>query len=148
MNLRFRPMIYKDISSVYKIERLLFNDPWPKKSFRTEIRQNNISYPFIVEEYNEIVGYIICWYYLEELHIGNIAVIPDRHGQGLGKLMLDKVLEYFSDYNKAFLEVRESNKKAINLYSAFGFEVIYRRRAYYSNGEDALVMIKNCLINH
>jgi len=148
MNLHFRPMIYKDISAVYKIERLLFNDPWPKKSFRTEIRQNNISYPFIVEEYNEIVGYIICWYYLEELHIGNIAVVPDRQGQGLGKMMLDWVLEYFSNYNKAFLEVRESNTKAINLYTAFGFEAIYRRRAYYSNGEDALVMIKNCLINY
>ena len=148
MNLYFRPMIYKDISPVYKIECLLFNDPWPKKSFKTEIRQNSISYPFIVEENSEILGYIICWYYLEELHIGNIAVIPDQQRQGIGKFMLEKVLEYFSDYNKAFLEVRESNKKAINLYMTFGFEAIYRREAYYPNGEDALVMIKNCLINH
>jgi len=148
MNLNFRPMINKDISLVYKIERLLFNDPWPKKSFKTEIRQNNISYPFIVEENSEILGYIICWYYLEGLHIGNIAVIPDRQRQGIGKFMLDKVLEYFSDYNKAFLEVRESNKKAINLYMTIGFEAIYRREAYYPNGEDALVMIKNCSINH
>lgn len=148
MNLHFRPMIYKDVSAVYKIERLLFNDPWPKNSFKTEVRQNNISYPFIVEENSEILGYIICWYYLEELHIGNIAVIPDQQRQGIGKFMLEKVLEYFSDYNKAFLEVRESNKKAINLYMTFGFEAIYKRNAYYTNGEDALVMIKNCLINH
>jgi ribosomal-protein-alanine N-acetyltransferase len=71
-------MINKDISEVYKIERLLFNDPWPKKSFRTEITHNDISFPFTVEEDNEIVGYIICWYYIEELHIGNIAVVPSR----------------------------------------------------------------------
>jgi len=148
MNLQFRPMNYKDISTVYKIECLLFSDPWPKKSFKIEIRQKNISYPFIVEEKNEIVGYIICWYYLDELHIGNIAVIPDRQRQGIGKFMLDKVIKYFTDYNKAFLEVRESNKKAINLYMTCGFDAIYRRKAYYPNGEDALVMIKNCLINH
>ena len=148
MNPHFRPMIYKDISAVYKIECFLFNDPWPKKSFKIEVRQNNISYPFIVEENGDILGYIICWYYLEELHIGNIAVIPDRQRQGIGKFMLDRVMEYFSDYNIAYLEVRESNKKAINLYFAFGFETIYRRKAYYPNGEDALVMIKNCLINH
>ena len=148
MNPHFRPMIYKDISAVYKIECFLFNDPWPKKSFKIEVRQNNISYPFIVEENCDILGYIICWYYLEELHIVNIAVIPDRQRQGIGKFMLDRVMEYFSDYNIAYLEVRESNKKAINLYFAFGFETIYRRKAYYPNGEDALVMIKNCLINH
>ena len=148
MKLHFRPMIYSDISEVYKIESLLFNDPWPKSSFKTEIRQNDISFPFIVEISNEIVGYIICWYYLDELHIGNIAVKPDFHHQGIGKFMLEKVFEYFSDFKKAFLEVRESNKKAINLYITFGFEPIYRRRAYYPNGEDALVMVKNSLTNH
>jgi ribosomal-protein-alanine N-acetyltransferase len=141
-------MINKDISEVYKIERLLFNDPWPKKSFRTEITHNDISFPFTVEEDNEIVGYIICWYYIEELHIGNIAVVPSRQRQGIGKYMLRKVFEYFPEFNKAFLEVRESNKNAINLYMTFGFEEIYRRKAYYPNGEDALVMVKHCLVNH
>jgi ribosomal-protein-alanine N-acetyltransferase len=136
-------MNYEDISEVYKIERLLFNDPWPKKSFKNEIKQNKISFPFIVEENNEIIGYIICWYYLEELHIGNIAVTPNRQRQGIGKYMLGKVFDYFTKFNKAFLEVRESNKKAINLYMTFGFETTYRRRAYYPNGEDALVMVKN-----
>jgi len=148
MKLHFRPMLDKDISEVYKIECLLFSDPWPEKSFRTEIIQTNISFPFITEVENEIVGYIICWYYMEELHIGNIAVVPNRQGQGIGKYMLQKVFECFTDFNKAFLEVRESNIKAINFYMTFGFEAIYRRKAYYSNGEDALVMVKNCLINH
>ena len=148
MNLHFRSMKFNDISEVFKIERLLFNDPWPKRSFKYEIKQSNVSFPYIVEENNVIVGYIICWYYLDELHIGNIAVIPNRQHQGIGKYMLRKVLDNFTELNKAFLEVRESNKKAINLYMTCGFEAIYRRKAYYPNGEDALVMIKNCLINH
>jgi len=148
MKLHFRPMIDKDISEVYKIESVLFNDPWPKKKFAAEVIQNNLSFPFIAEVNNDIVGYIICWYYKENLHIGNIAVIPNKQHQGIGKYMLQKVFEYFYRLNRAFLEVRESNKKAIYLYNTFGFETIYRRKAYYTNGEDALVMIKNCLINH
>ncbi len=148
MKLKLRPMIEKDISDVYKIECILFNDPWPKKSFKTEIEQNNVSFPFITEENNEIIGYIICWYYIDKLHIGNIAVVPKRQRQGIGKYMLHKVFEYFYKYKKAFLEVRESNKNAINLYLTFGFEAIYRKTAYYPNGEDALVMVKNRLINH
>ena len=148
MKLHFRPMIQRDIPDVYEIESILFNDPWPKSSFKNEVGQNDISYPFIVEMDNKIVGYIICWYYLEELHIGNIAVKPNLQHQGIGKFMLYKVFDYFSNFKKAYLEVRESNKKAINLYTSFGFEPIYKRRAYYPNGEDALVMVKNSLINH
>lgn len=144
----FRPMTLADVAVVHRIESRLFSDPWPKNSFRIEVKQKNVSFPFIVEDDNKIVGYIICWYYLKELHIGNIAVIPNKQRQGIGTFMLNKVFEYFVEYKKAFLEVRESNKNAINLYLAFGFEIIYRRKSYYPNGEDALVMVKNQTINH
>ena len=144
----FRPMIKDDISEVHKIESILFSDPWPKHSFKSELKQTNVSYPFVVEEQSKIIGYIICWYYIDELHIGNIAVIPERQRQGIGTFMLNRIFKFFVDYKKAFLEVRESNKNAINLYEGFGFETIYRRKSYYTNGEDALVMIKNRSINH
>jgi ribosomal-protein-alanine N-acetyltransferase len=141
-------MTIDDVSEVHKIESHLFSDPWPKNSFKTELKQKNVSFPFIVEEDKKILGYIICWYYIEELHIGNIAVIPEKQRQGIGTYMLQKVFDYFMEYKKAFLEVRESNKNAINLYLTFGFEPIYRRKTYYTNGEDALVMVKNRTINH
>jgi ribosomal-protein-alanine N-acetyltransferase len=137
-----------DVSEVHRIESLLFSDPWPKYSFKSELKRKNISYPFVVEEDKKILGYIICWYYIEELHIGNIAVIPEKQRQGIGTFMLQKVFDNFMEYKKAFLEVRESNKNAINLYLAFGFEPIYRRKGYYTNGEDALVMVKTRRINH
>ena len=142
MNIRFRSMKMKDIPSVYKIECDLFPDPWSKKSFEMEVKDKNVSFPFIVEAYNEIIGYIICWFYLNEFHIGNIAVMRQYQGRGIGKLMLNKVFESFGDYQRAYLEVRESNKIAINLYKSFGFEMVYRRKSYYSNGDDALVMVK------
>jgi ribosomal-protein-alanine N-acetyltransferase len=44
--------------------------------------------------------------------------------------------------SRVLLEVRESNKSAINLYKKLGFEVIGEVERYYSNGEKAIVMAK------
>jgi ribosomal-protein-alanine N-acetyltransferase len=135
-------MNLNDVRTVHRIETDLFSDPWPKKSFEHEIKKGNYSFPFILEENKQIIGYIICWYYFSELHIGNIAVIKEMQRRGIGTFLLEKVLEYFKDYKKAFLEVRESNTAAIQLYKNFNFVETYRRIRYYSNGEDAIVMIK------
>ncbi len=131
-----------DIEEVSKIEHDLFEDPWTKNSFINEIKQENISYPFIVEENDLILGYIICWYYICELHIGNIAVRRNFQRRGIGKFMLKNVFEIFPDFDIAFLEVRNNNNKAIQLYNSFGFKATHRKKAYYPNGDDAIVMEK------
>jgi ribosomal-protein-alanine N-acetyltransferase len=138
----FREMELKDVSQVHKIECELFSDPWSLKSFQDEVMGENISFPFIVEENNKIIGYIVCWYYFNELHIGNIAVVQPQQGKGIGKFMLIKIFDLFNDYERAYLEVRENNKAAINLYKSFGFMTTFRKKKYYPNGEDALVMEK------
>jgi ribosomal-protein-alanine N-acetyltransferase len=131
-----------DIPAVHRIECSLFPDPWPERSFRTEVMDRKISFPYVAEANDTIIGYIICWYYLKELHIGNIAVAKSDQGKGIGKFLLKKILESFHDYQIAYLEVRENNTVAINLYQSFGFIPTYRRRRYYPNGEDAIVMTK------
>ena len=148
MKLILREMQLDDVSAVSKLETELFPDPWPKKSFINEILAKKISFPFIVEENNEIIGYIICWYYLKELHIGNVAVTMAKQGKGVGRFLLRNIFEIFSDSDKSFLEVRETNKIAIKLYNSFGFKITYRRKSYYSNSEDALVMVKVRECNH
>lgn len=148
MKLIFRQMQLDDVSAVSKLETELFPDPWPKKSFINEVLAEKISFPFIVEENNEIIGYIICWYYLKELHIGNVAVTMAKQRKGVGKFLLRSIFEIFSDSDKSFLEVRETNTIAIKLYNSFGFKTTYRRKSYYSNGEDALVMVKVREYNH
>ena len=148
MKLILREMQLDDVSAVSKLETELFPDPWPKKSFINEILAEKISFLFIVEENNEIIGYIICWYYLKELHIGNVAVTMAKQGKGVGRFLLRNIFEIFSDSDKSFLEVRATNKIAIKLYNSFGFKITYRRKSYYSNGEDALVMVKVRECNH
>ena len=143
MNLIFRRMTGDDIDCVYKIERQLFSCPWTKKSFVFEVHNAKYSYPFIAEEEFKIVGYIIAWYIARELHIGNVAVVPERQGQGIGKFLLSNLFALLNDYEISYLEVRENNIRAIKMYESFGFSPLYKRRAYYPDGEDAVIMIKS-----
>ena len=142
MSRNFRPMVETDVAEVFKIECDLFPDPWPVSAFLSEIRRGKSSFPFVVEEMNMIIGYVICWYFLDELHIGNIAVKRAEQGKGIGRFLLETIFHHFDEYKTAFLEVREDNQKAINLYKSYGFTIAYRRVKYYPNGENALVMVK------
>ncbi|KON28425.1 hypothetical protein AC481_01620 [miscellaneous Crenarchaeota group archaeon SMTZ-80] len=142
MKLVFRKMEIKDVPQVHKIECQLFTDPWPEKCFIRDIEDKNISHLFIVEHNGEIIGYIICWYYANEIHIGNVAVAPRYQKRGVGKYLLQKIFRQFPEYDLSFLEVRENNQAAISLYKQFGFKQIYKRMKYYSNKENALVMVK------
>ena len=84
-------MEYRDISQVNKIERLIFPDPWSKESFLNNLLQNKISFSFILELNKRIIGYSVCWYYFNELHIGNLAIHPDYQRKGLGTILLKNV---------------------------------------------------------
>ena len=138
----YRRMLEKDIYRVHEIEQSLFRDPWPLKHFVNDIQNYELAYPFVLEIENEIVGYSICWYYVQEIHIGNIAVAKAHQGKGYGRFILESIIDMFAGYKCAYLEVRETNKTAINLYQKFNFNILYRRQHYYTNGEDALVMVR------
>jgi ribosomal-protein-alanine N-acetyltransferase len=142
MNLIFRKMEIKDIAQVYEIECDLFQDPWSYDSFLNDVTDRQTAHAFVVECEAEIVGYIVCWCYAREVHIGNVAVSRKWQRQGIGSFILDQISELFKDTELSYLEVRESNYAAINLYKKHGFEILYIRKEYYSNGENAFVMVK------
>jgi ribosomal-protein-alanine acetyltransferase len=74
-----------------------------------------------------------------------IYVTPESRRSGLGRALLTHLM---TDLQKKpaqealFLEVRVSNQAAQQLYKDMGMSQIGQRRAYYSNGEDALVFKK------
>ena len=89
-----------------------------------------------------IIGYFFAHFLENEAHILNIAIdIPFQH-QGYGNQFLDQILENYLQYADVYLEVKRSNFPAINLYLNFGFEEIDIRNEYYSDGEDAVIMVK------
>ena len=90
-----------------------------------------------------VVGYCGFWMAADEAHISTIAVHPNCRQRGVGQLLLIAAIERAVQLgaNLISLEVRVSNVAAQNLYRKYGFQVVGRRRRYYSdNREDALIM--------
>ncbi len=90
------------------------------------------------------VGYAVLQVAAGEGYLANIVVSPGYRGKGLGKGLLERILERAVDcgVGRVLLEVRESNHVAIGLYYSMGFQEVGRRLALYSDGETAVVMEK------
>ena len=126
------PMKDKDIPQVVEIERLSFKFPKPEAIFREDEHKY-----LVAKEDSKIVGYIGIEKILDEEHIINMAIHPDYRGQGIGKRLMQHVL---NDEDVFYLEVRVSNDSAKKIYERYGFKVISIRKGYYADGEDAYVM--------
>ena len=142
MNINIRFMRKEDIEDVFLLEQRIFEDEWSLQSFYSELENPEVSIPLVVEEDKQIIGYAIVWYYADELHISNFAISPEYRRRGLGRRLLNYIMNLVSDYKFAYLEVRMSNRPAIALYEQYGFEPLYVRERYYRNGEDAVIMVK------
>jgi ribosomal-protein-alanine N-acetyltransferase len=83
------------------------------------------------------------WLIFDELHINNLAVLPEWRRRGVASALLRHVLAEGAagGATRATLEVRASNVPAIALYEGFGFVTRGRRPRYYTNpAEDALIL--------
>lgn len=136
------PMVEADIDQVMAIERVSFPRPWLEQHFRDEINSGN-AFPLSAFDHDgRIVGFICPIMVLDEGHILDVAVDPVSRGRGIGRMLVQQVLNDCRMRGAAFvsLEVRVSNSAAINLYQQMGFVETGRRKRYYENGEDALMM--------
>ncbi|MBN1276601.1 MAG: ribosomal protein S18-alanine N-acetyltransferase [Deltaproteobacteria bacterium] len=130
-------------NSIIDIENVSFVSPWTLDSFKRELT-NRYSYLWTVTADKELFGYICFWMFAGEIHIMNIAVHPEMRGKGIGKSLLERVIQLGASegVDKVWLEVRPSNIAAIVLYQGEGFREIARRARYYSDtNEDAIVML-------
>jgi len=77
-------------------------------------------------------------------HVKDLAVRPDQRRGGVATALLKRALSVLAaaGSESAKLEVRADNDGAIRLYRRFGFEHRKTIPNYYSNGEDALVMVR------
>jgi [ribosomal protein S18]-alanine N-acetyltransferase len=94
-----------------------------------------------------ILAFGCVWAIVDEAHITILAVHPDYRHQGFGQLLLWGLLRSAVDRElaRATLEVRVDNAAALQLYEKFGFKVAGRRKKYYDNTDDALILWKGQL---
>jgi ribosomal-protein-alanine N-acetyltransferase len=143
MSLHIRKMTLEDVPAVVALDQVSFSLPWPERSFRFELTDNQASRCWVAEVDGRVVGMIVGWMLVDEVHIATIATHPDYRRQGIGsKLLLHTLLKSMEEgAQSSFLEVRESNVSAQEMYLKFGYEKMGRRKRYYrDNDEDAILM--------
>lgn len=138
----FRPMVLGDTPRIIAVERSAYEFPWTEGIFRDCIRVGYVCR--IAESAGEVAGYGVMTLGAGEAHLLNLCVGHDFRRRGIGRGLLELLLEHARSHGVTdlFLEVRPSNPAAIRLYVASGFQQIGVRRSYYQavgGREDALV---------
>jgi ribosomal-protein-alanine N-acetyltransferase len=141
--LRVRAMTPLDVPAVGALERAAYPFPWTDGIFRDCLRVGYLCR--VAEVDGDIAGYGILAMGAGEAHLLNLCVRADLRGLGVGRRMLQLLVERSrqSGAEAVFLEVRPSNPVAIALYQSAGFVAVGRRKGYYQAAdgrEDALVL--------
>lgn len=140
---QFRLMIESDLDKIIEIEEKVYPFPWTRGIFYDCL---NTGYLCQVLEFNgKIIAYAVMSVAVEEAHLLTIVVPAGEQGKGYGKKMLNEMIQRAAKDNAStmYLEVRTSNKIAIQLYHERGFNELGIRAGYYpaDNGrEDALIL--------
>jgi ribosomal-protein-alanine N-acetyltransferase len=147
-NVNIKTLTEKELDQVLELDNLCFSGLWSLDGYKREIESPNSCLLILtinIDENEKVIGLGCFWAILDEAHLTILAIHPDFQGQGLGKLLLGKLLEEAENRSleRATLEVGENNKKALNLYQQFGFKEAGRRKKYYKKTEeDALILWK------
>jgi ribosomal-protein-alanine N-acetyltransferase len=132
-----------DLAAVAAIERTAFSDPWSLRSFREALDSPSVYFACARSDGGGVLGYVVAWFVADQGEIANIAVASDQRGRGVGRALLDAALGEAAARGiiAVYLEVRDSNQRARELYASRGFEEVGRRRRYYRRPvEDAIVL--------
>lgn len=141
-----------DLLDVFRIEKQVFDQPWPYSAFERQVG----SPTFLVSEPSglagagdQVTGFVVADTIPNHQrplgHVKDIAVRPSAQGQGVGAALLERTLSVLvgRGVRSVKLEVRESNTAALNLYEKFDFEYLRTLPQYYTDGEDAYVLVAN-----
>ena len=126
-----------DLDLLVELERVCLPDPWSRGALAAILRESR--YLVLICEGG---GYLVSWSAAGEAEIERVGVAPPFRGRGWGRALVECALAEFGArrVQSAFLEVRENNAAARALYRRCGFAENGRRRAYYDDGEDAILM--------
>ena len=135
-----------DVTAVMAIESRAYLAPWSSGNFIDSLAAGYLAFVLRDDVSMELVGYFLAMKGVDEMHLLNITVAEDRQGQGLARLMLDRLCQVCREQAcpQLWLEVRFGNQRARDIYKRYGFAEVGLRKRYYPmpNGprEDAVLM--------
>lgn len=126
-----------DVQSIAKLERECFSNPWSENAVSDTMGRKESIF-LIAKNSEDVVGYIGCYYVLDEGYITNIAVSENFRRQGIASALIKKLVKKAEEKKLSFvtLEVRSRNAPAISLYEGMGFEDVGLRPRFYRDPED------------
>lgn len=137
-------LIKEDIAQVVLLEEQFLGE-----TLGSEMLENELDNEFMcflsAKESKKVLGYIGAYVINGELEILNFVVDENFQRTGIGTLLFNELLNRYPNTKSVVLEVREQNEKGINFYKKNNFNVISKRKHYYKNGDDALVMMKEII---
>lgn len=140
MNIRLMTKI--DLPQVISLHHQLFKQEF---NFEDYVQDKLFHYGIVIEENDQVLGYLVGQIIFEMSDLYYVAVHPDYRSRGYGKLLVEQFIydACQKDSDTMSLEVRISNQAAIRLYEKCGFISVGTRVRYYADGEDALLMTRN-----
>lgn len=124
------------IEQIFNLEKDIFkNSAFNKESTENLVKaDNSFIYAYLIDE--RVCGYLMVLDSIDVYEILAIATVEEYRNKGIAQELLDKIKT-----KDIFLEVRESNERAINFYKKNDFKQISIRKGYYSDPtEDAIIM--------
>ena len=143
---RLRPAGPFDLDEVARIESESFPVPWRREFFASELVEPHRYIRVLGRDDGglpRIGGYLFAVSLYEEFHINKIATDARMRKRGYGRWLLEDAIARARTMGSASitLEVRVGNAAARQFYRSYAFTEAYRRRSYYQDGEDALVLV-------
>ncbi len=153
LRIRVRKVESGDLQEVVGINRRSFVLPYTVSVFREFYNEHR--YAFLVADHGgRVVGYAMSrilrkldlrGFAVKKIgHIMSVAVEPEFRRRGIGKQLLARTMEVLweNGASELRLEVRVSNRLAIEMYRGAGFSEGGILHGYYSDGEDAVLMTR------
>lgn len=140
-----RPANDNDVSRILFLEQQCFIAPWGENEIKYELNDNPVSNLWVIEnQSDEIVGFVDYWITFDSATICQICIDPAYRKRKIGSQLLTEVIKdcMANKVRNITLEVRDHNLAAISLYEKFGFKQALIKKAYYTNGDNAIYMIK------
>ena len=139
-------MTFKDFEEIKDILQTDFDEFWSQNILKSEL-ESELSKYFVAKKDGKIVGFAGVIILPDDVEITNIVTKKNERKRGIGKLLLDKLIQIAFELQKDIsLEVNEKNESAINLYTKAEFKEVGIRKKYYNGCENAIIMTKKFTI--
>ena len=142
MNITIENMTLEHLEKIKEKLKENFDEFWNENVLKSELENPASTYIVAVDEQNSVIGYAGIWQPIDEAHITNIVTKKDKRNNKIGTKMLEKLINIAKERNlkEITLEVNVNNIIAINLYKKYNFKEVGRRKRYYNNMDDAIIM--------